>query len=198
VLKLKKALYGLKQAPRAWNSRINKYFLDNGNNPNLCEDFKEIMSCEFEIIDIGLLSYYLGLEVKQMNNDIFVSQESYTKKVLERFKIFDCNPLNTPVEGSLKLSKFGYRGKGRSYFVQKSCRKLKSPLVFFNMYVDQNFLILIEQVRDLQHKHFIRMEGKQNVLQQTHGSSQILSTGILIALRLTTFGFLPGTWIQET
>ncbi|KAA0031828.1 copia protein [Cucumis melo var. makuwa] len=30
VLKLKKALYGLKQAPRMWNSRINKYFLDNG------------------------------------------------------------------------------------------------------------------------------------------------------------------------
>ncbi|KAA0026211.1 reverse transcriptase [Cucumis melo var. makuwa] len=30
VLKLKKALYELKQAPRMWNSRINKYFLDNG------------------------------------------------------------------------------------------------------------------------------------------------------------------------
>lgn len=29
VLKLKKALYGLKQAPRAWNSRIDKYFLEN-------------------------------------------------------------------------------------------------------------------------------------------------------------------------
>ena len=30
VLRLKKALYGLKQAPRVWNSRINKYFQDNG------------------------------------------------------------------------------------------------------------------------------------------------------------------------
>ena len=30
VLRLKKALYGLKQAPRAWNSRIDKYFQDNG------------------------------------------------------------------------------------------------------------------------------------------------------------------------
>jgi hypothetical protein len=29
VMKLKKALYALKQAPRAWNSRIDKYFLDN-------------------------------------------------------------------------------------------------------------------------------------------------------------------------
>lgn len=30
VLKWKKTLYELKQAPRMWNSRINKYFLDNG------------------------------------------------------------------------------------------------------------------------------------------------------------------------
>jgi len=30
VLRLKKALYGLKQAPRAWNTRIDKYFMENG------------------------------------------------------------------------------------------------------------------------------------------------------------------------
>ncbi|RDX99060.1 putative mitochondrial protein, partial [Mucuna pruriens] len=41
-----------------------------------------------------------------MNNGIFVSQESYAKKVLEKFKMFDCNLVNTPMEGSLKLSKF--------------------------------------------------------------------------------------------
>ncbi|RDX88074.1 hypothetical protein CR513_30385, partial [Mucuna pruriens] len=41
-----------------------------------------------------------------MNNEIFVSQESYAKKVLEKFKIFDCNHVNTPMEGSLKFSKF--------------------------------------------------------------------------------------------
>ncbi|RDX64463.1 putative mitochondrial protein, partial [Mucuna pruriens] len=64
------------------------------------------MSCEFEMTDIGLMSYYLGLEVKQMNNGNFVSQESYAKKVLEKFRMFDCNPVNTPMEGSLKLSRF--------------------------------------------------------------------------------------------
>ncbi|RDX94898.1 hypothetical protein CR513_22662, partial [Mucuna pruriens] len=75
------------------------------NNQNLFEDFNKVMSCEFEMTDIRLMSYYLGLEVKQMNNDIFVSQESYAK-VLEKFKMFDCNPVNTPMEGSLKLSRF--------------------------------------------------------------------------------------------
>ncbi|RDX79077.1 putative mitochondrial protein, partial [Mucuna pruriens] len=82
VLKLKKALYGLKQAPRAWNSRIDKF-----------------------------MTYYLGLEVKQMDNNIFVSQESYAKKVLEKFKMFDYNFVNIPMEGSMKLSKFDSGGE---------------------------------------------------------------------------------------
>ncbi|RDX99339.1 hypothetical protein CR513_17616, partial [Mucuna pruriens] len=108
VLKLKKALYGLKQAPRVWNSRIDKYFQDNRFVH--CQhkyalyvkifdnDFKKVMSYEFEITNIGLISYYLGLEVKQMNNGIFVSQESYAKKVLEKFKSFGWNPVNTPMK----------------------------------------------------------------------------------------------------
>lgn len=95
VLKLKKVLYGLKQVPRAWNSRINKYFKDNGlvryfhkyalymkdqangdillvclyvddlftgNNPSLFKEFKKNMSLKYEMIDINLMSYYLGLE----------------------------------------------------------------------------------------------------------------------------------------
>lgn len=63
------------------------------------------MSFEFEMTDIGLMSYYLGQEVMQMENDIFVFQESYEKKVLEKFQMFDCNSVNTPMEGNLKLPK---------------------------------------------------------------------------------------------
>ncbi|XP_019258892.1 PREDICTED: uncharacterized protein LOC109237085 [Nicotiana attenuata] len=64
------------------------------------------MSPEFEITNIGLMSYYLGLEVKQMEDGIFISQESYTKEMLKKFNMLDCNPVNTPVESETKLSKF--------------------------------------------------------------------------------------------
>jgi hypothetical protein len=37
-----------------------------GNNPSMFEDFKKAMTQEFEMTDIGLMSYYLGIEVKQM------------------------------------------------------------------------------------------------------------------------------------
>ncbi|XP_070015772.1 secreted RxLR effector protein 161-like [Nicotiana sylvestris] len=56
--------------------------------------------------DVGLMSYYLGLEVKQMEDGIFISQESYTKEILKKFNMLDCNPVNTPMESGTKLSKF--------------------------------------------------------------------------------------------
>ncbi|KAH9648378.1 hypothetical protein KPL70_025559 [Citrus sinensis] len=99
VLRLKKALYGLKQAPKAWNSRID-------NNPSLFEEFKRVMIKEFEMTDIGLMAYYLSIEVKQKEEGIFISQESYAKEILKRFKMNDCKPISTPVECGVKLSKY--------------------------------------------------------------------------------------------
>ncbi|XP_070054732.1 uncharacterized mitochondrial protein AtMg00810-like [Nicotiana tomentosiformis] len=64
------------------------------------------MSREFEIEDVGLMSYYLGLEVKLMEDVIFISQENYTKEILKKFKMLNCNPVNTPMESGTKLSKF--------------------------------------------------------------------------------------------
>jgi hypothetical protein len=37
-----------------------------GNNPSMFEDFKKAMTQEFEMTDIGFMSYYLEIEVKQM------------------------------------------------------------------------------------------------------------------------------------
>ena len=81
-------------------------FIFTGTNPKLFEDFKRAMSLEFEMMDIGIMSYYLGLEVKQMEDEIFISQESYAREVLKKFKMLDCNPVNTPMEFGMKLSRF--------------------------------------------------------------------------------------------
>ncbi|GKV40705.1 hypothetical protein SLEP1_g48314 [Rubroshorea leprosula] len=77
-----------------------------GNNPRMFEEFKRAMSNEFEMTDIGLMSYYLGIEVKQMEEGIFISQENYAREVLKRFNMSNCKPVNTPVAGGMKLSKF--------------------------------------------------------------------------------------------
>ena len=77
-----------------------------GSNPSLFEEFKRVMIKEFEMTDIGLMAYYLGIEVKQKEEGIFISQESYAKEILKRFKMNDCKPISTPVECGVKLSKY--------------------------------------------------------------------------------------------
>ena len=57
------------------------------------------------MIDIGLMAYYLGIEVKWMEDGIFISQEGYAKDILEKFEMLNSNPVSTPVECGVKLSK---------------------------------------------------------------------------------------------
>ncbi|XP_019257220.1 PREDICTED: uncharacterized protein LOC109235521 [Nicotiana attenuata] len=63
------------------------------------------MSREFEMTDVGLMSYYLGLVVKQMEDGIFISEECYKKEILKKFNMLDCNPVNIRMESGTKLSK---------------------------------------------------------------------------------------------
>ncbi|TXG51252.1 hypothetical protein EZV62_023776 [Acer yangbiense] len=70
------------------------------------EEFKKAMTREFEMTDIGLMSYYLGIEVKQKEYGVFISQEGYARELLKKFKMNDCKPISTPIECGVKLSKY--------------------------------------------------------------------------------------------
>ncbi|KAK8288489.1 hypothetical protein V6Z12_D07G128800 [Gossypium hirsutum] len=58
------------------------------------------------MIDLGLMKYFLGLEVRQEETGIFMSQEAYAKEILKKYKMAHCNPVSTPMEPGVKLSKF--------------------------------------------------------------------------------------------
>ena len=77
-----------------------------GNSPSIFENFKKDMAREFEMTDIGLMSYYLGVEVKQTDDRILISQENYTREILKKFKMENCQAVSTPIECGSKLSKF--------------------------------------------------------------------------------------------
>ncbi|KAK2981153.1 hypothetical protein RJ640_013475 [Escallonia rubra] len=78
---------------------------DRDKEQYMFDDFKKEMTKEFEITDIGLMSYYLGIEVKQRYDGIFISQEAYTKEVLKRFNMENCNPISIPIQVEKKLSR---------------------------------------------------------------------------------------------
>jgi hypothetical protein len=67
--------------------------------------FKEEMVAVFKMSDLGLLYYYLGIEVKQSKSKILLSQGAYAVKLLERCGLARRNPCQTPMEARLKLSK---------------------------------------------------------------------------------------------
>ncbi|KAK2991588.1 hypothetical protein RJ640_000959 [Escallonia rubra] len=61
-------------------------------------NFKKAMTKEFEMTYIGEMSYFLGVEVKQMEDGIFMSQKKYAEQILSRFRMKDCNPVAIPAE----------------------------------------------------------------------------------------------------
>ncbi|KAD6795740.1 hypothetical protein E3N88_06636 [Mikania micrantha] len=63
-----------------------------GDNLGKIKEFKKQMEEKFEMSDLGLLSYYLGMEVNQNKNGISVKQTSYAKKVLKQANMWECNP----------------------------------------------------------------------------------------------------------
>jgi len=67
--------------------------------------FKSEMKKKFSMSDLGLLSYYLGIEVKQDANGITLCQSSYAAKILESAGMSNCNSCETPMECRLKLRK---------------------------------------------------------------------------------------------
>ena len=58
-----------------------------GNDAHLIKNFKTVTKEKFEITDMGLLRYFLGIEVEKNENKIFISQAKYVKEVLERFNM---------------------------------------------------------------------------------------------------------------
>jgi len=74
-----------------------------GSEPADIENFKSLMTKEFEMSDLGLLSYYLGIEVDQQSDDMMVKQSGYARKVLSQFGMMDCNLAKIPMDLGTKL-----------------------------------------------------------------------------------------------
>ena len=55
-----------------------------GSSHSIIAEFKSSMMSRFEMMDLGLLHYFLGLEVKQGEDGVFVSQKKYASDLLKR------------------------------------------------------------------------------------------------------------------
>ena len=63
----------------------------------LIEGYKRDLASEFKMKDIGLMHYFLGLEVWQEEGHFFLGQGKYIVEILGRFHMEDCRPMSTPM-----------------------------------------------------------------------------------------------------
>ncbi|KAL4342059.1 hypothetical protein GQ457_08G024400 [Hibiscus cannabinus] len=76
-----------------------------GSNDKTVLEFKLSMQKEFEMSDLGLMSYFLGMKINQSKVSIFISQNKYALDVLKKFKLESCKGVDSPLPSNLKLSK---------------------------------------------------------------------------------------------
>nr|GEV23999.1 hypothetical protein [Tanacetum cinerariifolium] len=97
VYKVVKALYGLHQAPRAWYATLKKSW---------CDEFEELMKNRFQMSSMVELTFFLGLQVKQKEDGIFISQDNYVAEILKSFDFLSVKTASTPIETQKPFVKY--------------------------------------------------------------------------------------------
>ncbi|KAL1349136.1 hypothetical protein AAHE18_07G136400 [Arachis hypogaea] len=69
----------------------------------MIREFKEEMKQTFEINDLRFMHNFLGIEVNQNQDRIFISQKKYTQNLLQRFKMNNCKAVSTPIAHNKSL-----------------------------------------------------------------------------------------------
>ncbi|KAL0340068.1 UNVERIFIED_CONTAM: Retrovirus-related Pol polyprotein from transposon RE1 [Sesamum radiatum] len=76
-----------------------------GNNEKMIQVFKEDMMKTFEMRDLGLMHFFLGIEINQEKEGIFICQWKYTETLLKKFKMESCKTVTTPLVTGEKYQK---------------------------------------------------------------------------------------------
>ncbi|GJR62109.1 retrovirus-related pol polyprotein from transposon TNT 1-94 [Tanacetum coccineum] len=72
---------------------------------DMCDEFAKIMHDEFEMRMMGKLNFFLGLQIKEMEDGILFNQSKYIKEMLEKFGLEKSKPMKTPMSSDTKLMK---------------------------------------------------------------------------------------------
>ena len=69
-----------------------------GNNKSLINQIKKKLRNKFRMKDLGKLQSFLGIDIEKSDTKLRLNQSNYSKKLLERFKMEDCNPIRIPMD----------------------------------------------------------------------------------------------------
>ncbi|GJX06329.1 putative ribonuclease H-like domain-containing protein [Tanacetum coccineum] len=70
-----------------------------------CDEFEALMKSRFQMSSMGELTFFLGLQVKQNKEGIFISQDKYVAEILKKFDLVSVKTAITPMETKVALTK---------------------------------------------------------------------------------------------
>lgn len=156
VLKLLKSIYGLKKSPKYWYEHLHElitkfgflrsendyclYSKDNlyiliyvddllimGNNLKSLEEVKEFLKLNFRMKDMGSNNLkYLGISIYKQNYCLYIHQKKYLENILEKYRMENCNPIETPMDENFKIEKHCKI----DLTLERQCRSLIGSLMY--------------------------------------------------------------------
>jgi hypothetical protein len=96
-------------------------------NQNSCEEFSWVMKHKIEMLMMGELTYFLGFQVTQLKDDIFISQTKYTQDLFKKFVMKGENRIKT----LMGTNKHLYLDMGGKFVDQKVYRSMIGSLLYF-------------------------------------------------------------------
>ncbi|GJT01888.1 retrovirus-related pol polyprotein from transposon TNT 1-94 [Tanacetum coccineum] len=137
---------------------------------NWCNDFAKIMHDEFGMSMIGELNFFLGLQIKQIEDGIFFNQSKYIKEMLKKFRLEDSKPTKMPMSTEIKLTK-----DDEAYFMDSSKHRGLEPFLTLNEPICPRFVVEfyhgLEVKRDEEERPYIEFKLGQFTFKLT--SSQL-------------------------
>ncbi|KAK9922023.1 hypothetical protein M0R45_030505 [Rubus argutus] len=130
-----------------------------GNDACMFERFKSSMKIEFDMTDLGKMKYFLGVEILQNSEGIYLSQKKYARELLEKFGLQNANSVKNPIVPGFKLSEEG-EGARTDATVYK---QLIGSLMYITatrpdlMYVEQAYNVRFHFLRDLTKEEVMRL-----------------------------------------
>ncbi|GJU89945.1 putative ribonuclease H-like domain-containing protein [Tanacetum coccineum] len=75
-------------------------------NKSLCTEIEKMMHKKFQMSSIGELTFFLGLQVKQKEDGIFINQDKYVTEILKKFGFTNVKTASTPMETQKPFLKY--------------------------------------------------------------------------------------------
>ncbi|KAL4591437.1 hypothetical protein LXL04_004402 [Taraxacum kok-saghyz] len=140
VCRLKKSLYGLKQAPRKWNEKLTSVLTEFGFVQSISDyslftktDNGNFTVLLFLIKDLGILKYFLGIEIVETNVGICMTQRKYCLELLHSFGMLGCKPVATPMDLNLVVSEHGINSNDELIANVTEYQKLIGKMIYLTI-----------------------------------------------------------------